>query len=83
MFLVNQAEALERRLYVALDACFIDHPHLDRVPAPDAPRGRIRRLKRAIARARRRVNRREYAAGIPTPIQGAMMLINQADAGYF
>lgn len=81
--LVDQAEALERRLWVALDACYVDHPHLDRIPAPDVPRGRIRKLKRLIDRAHRRVNRRKHAAGIYIPIAGAMWMVNQADAGYF
>lgn len=80
--LVSEADALLGRLNIRLAECFTAHPHLGEVPKPGMAR-RIRRLKQVCWRAERRLNRRKYAAGIPTRIAGAMWMINQADAGYF
>ncbi len=80
--LVTEASDLIERLDARLSDCYVEHPHLGEVPKPNAPRT-IRRLKRMLWKAQRRLNRRKSEAGIPLSIAGAMWIVNQADSGYF
>lgn len=80
--LCAQAQSLVDRLDARIAACYVDHPQLGRM-VKDGDGRAVRRLKQVRHTARRRLNRRKHAAGMPLTVQGALWLINQADSGSF